>query len=407
MADSSGYLDRARSYWRYSPGGTGKVDSVSLAEKPDAEFLSIWRHEKRVRRITVWEEEYFLRFFSEQARGRDVLSFGCGLGYSELDLLDAGARVTFADIVPSCVACAERICRLTGHSGDSRFLAMDDSADTDFGGPYDIVFAYGSLMHMPEARQQRVLQQMCRALRPGGRIWLMLYTPEFVKSTGSTFDQTAFARHSDPSVDGLDNPWSDWHDDEKLQRIAGPELRITRRETFNENRYVWYQLERTADSAAGDILPLIDLAGREAAQIDDELARGQAVIDFDLASAKADDASVSAGGNGEILVETGENQFHYALVFPKTTTPSAQPNRLIFDAQLDAGGFAIGLLDVAADRFFYNTTFARVGRVRSSRDLSALEWPPVFQVVISNFRPTAPARSTFRLRRLTLLRHEV
>src|SRR5207247_1726292 len=135
------------------------------------------------------------------------------------------------------------------------FMVMDDSARTSFGGPYDVVFAYGSLMHMPEARQATVLARMFDALRPGGMIWLMLYTPRFVESLGVSFDQQVFGRASDPSVGGVDNPWSDWHDDEKLLRLAGPDACILNCEQFNEGRYVWYALGRRADHNSTRVEP--------------------------------------------------------------------------------------------------------------------------------------------------------
>jgi len=83
----------------------------------------------------------------------------------------------------------------------------------------------------------------------------MLYTPEFVRNTGSVFDQREFARRSDPSVGTIDNPWSDWHDDAKLDRLASDFL-VVQKQIFHEDRFVWYGLEKKPAAS-----PFVDLFG--------------------------------------------------------------------------------------------------------------------------------------------------
>lgn len=404
MNEPADYLERARAYWRFAPGGTGKVDGAELLAMPDDSFLGWWHEEKRVRRLLNWEEADFIRYFSEQAAGKDVFSFGCGLAYSELEFLDAGARVTFADIVPTSVACVERLCRLTGHGDRTTFITMGDSADTDFGGPYDMFFAYGSLMHMPAGRQQRVLANMARALRPGGTIRLMLYTPAFVEALGSSFDHSEFGRASDPDVGNLGNPWSDWHDDEKLQRLAGPDLRILQRETYHEDRFVWYTLGRSVDHAETPIRPIVDLPRIERERFEAHTRRGTVAHELTPAAGVPADAIVTREPSGGARVATTVNQFHYALTFPRLSSPPGLvPNRLIVDADVEAGGFSISLLDVYANLIFYTASFNRTGAIRTSRDVSQAGWPAAYRVVVANYCPAGPAPSTFALHRLALL----
>jgi SAM-dependent methyltransferase len=398
------YLTRAKEYWRHAPGGGGKVDTQALLEYSDSDFLTAWNEQKRLRRLAYWEEAEFLRYFTARVPGRHVFSFGCGLGYCELDFLEAGARVTFADIVPTSVACVERLCSLTGHAERSRFIVMDDSATMRFAGPYDFVFAYGVLMHMPESRQAAVLARMFEALKPGGVIWLMVYTPRFVQSVGASFDHAEFGRASDPSVGELDNPWSDWHDDAKLLRLAGSDACILNREEFNEGRYVWYSLGRRSEHGAVAMQPFINLAAVENSRIDANTNQGTVFAEVPLAEATAWDAGVTYRPDAGLHVTTTSNNFHYAVAFPEIVSAHAAdiPNRLVFDADVKAGGFVIGLLDTTENHFFYNCTVWRDGVVRGCRDLAGIEWPDRFQVVISNYQPGAAASSEWLLHRLAL-----
>lgn len=79
-----------------------------------------------------------------------------------------------ADIVASNLKTIERVCSLEGLSG-AEFLYMEDSSETDFGGPYDHIFVRGSLMTMPFALQQKAMANFKKALKPGGQIILNLY----------------------------------------------------------------------------------------------------------------------------------------------------------------------------------------------------------------------------------------
>ncbi len=259
-------------------------------------------------------------------------------------------------------------------------------------------------MHMPEERQAAVLRSMFEALRLGGAIWLMLYTPRFVESVGSAFNQEEFGRASDPSVGELDNPWSDWHDDEKLLRLAGPEAAILNREEFNEGRYVWYGLGRRGEHDPTPVKLFIDLPVIEAARSAQESRDAQFVAEVLLAQAVEKDASAVYRLDGGLDISTTPNNFHYAVEFPEIGLGGTLPNRLLFDAFVERGGFAIGLLDIERNRFFYNCVIWRNGMVRGSRDLGAVEWPDRFQVVISNYQPGTPAASEWRLDRIAFYR---
>ena len=403
-SETDSYLARAKAYWRHAPGGGGKVDTSELVRYSDEAFLRTWDEQKRLKRLTYWEDAEFVRYFAGRVRDRDVFSFGCGLGYSELDFLEAGARVTFGDIVPSNVASVERLCALRGYTHRSRFLYMDDSAKTSFGGPYDFIFSDGVLMHMPEEREAAVLKGMFDALRPKGVIWLMVYTPRFVESVGSPLNQVEFGRASDPSVGDLENPWSDWHDDDKLLRLAGPEACILNREEFNEGRYIWYALGRRREHTSTTIRPFVDLPALEAARIVSETRQDRLFAEIPLQQATAWEAIATYRPGDGLNVTTTVNNFHYAVAFPEVVRQSSSsvPDRLIFHACVSRGGFAIGLLNTVTNEFFYTCTIWRTGSIHGSRNLSTVRWPERFQVVVSNYQPGNPGSSEWQLSRIAL-----
>ena len=226
----------------------------------------------------------------------------------------------------------------------------------------------------------------------------------FVESVGSSFNQVEFARASDPSVGALNNPWSDWHDDAKLLRLAGPEVCIVNREEFNEGRYVWYALGRRAEHRVANVRPFIGLGEIEARRVAAEAEHGSTIANIPLNQATPCAATVTYAGESGLHVSTTVNNFHYAIVFPEIVRDETRPipNRLIFEGNIARGGFAIGLLDPAENCFFYNCTIWRDGVVRGSRDLGDVQWPKRFQVVVSNYQPGLPAASEWRLSRIAL-----
>jgi SAM-dependent methyltransferase len=384
------FIAEAKTYWRFVPGGEGKIDTLALLDRSNDDFLDVWRRNKTSRRQTYWEESHFIAHFARMAEGKKVLSFGCGLAYSETEFLDRGAFVTFADIVSTNIDCVRRLCRLLGYDRTS-FMLMDDSSKHPLGGPYDYIFAYGSLMCMPEEDQARTLRNFAKALAPGGMVLLMLYTPEFVKSSQSSFDNRIFARAADESVGSLHCPWSDWHDDEKIQRLA-PDFTIIHSQLWNEDRYVWYCLTKKDGSSAPAATPFIDLArAEEAGKV--ELSRTP------LQQFEVCDASAALSDDGSLRVTTFPNNFHYAVAFPQMG-PISEPATLVIEIDVVTGGASVGLLDVATDHFVMSKAITQKGRRQYYVDLDSI---PTGRLIVSNFRPQHESASEFVIHALRLL----
>jgi glycosyltransferase involved in cell wall biosynthesis/SAM-dependent methyltransferase len=103
--------------------------------------------------------------------GKDVLEIGCGTGVHARLLAEAGARVTAIDLTPTAVELTRR--RLELHGLDARVLEADAERLPFADGSFDFAWSWGVIHH--SADTERVVAEIARVLRPGGRVALMVY----------------------------------------------------------------------------------------------------------------------------------------------------------------------------------------------------------------------------------------
>lgn len=107
----------------------------------------------------------------DELRGRDVLEVGCGTGVHARLLASAGARVTAVDLTPTAVRLTRRRLALAGLDADVREADAESLPFAD--GSFDFVWSWGVIHH--SERTDRVVAEIARVLRPGGRVALMVY----------------------------------------------------------------------------------------------------------------------------------------------------------------------------------------------------------------------------------------
>ncbi len=103
--------------------------------------------------------------------GKKVLEVGAGMGTDLAQFAKHGALTTDLDLSSGHLAHAERNFRLRGlegefRHGDGENLPFDD-------GTFDLVYSNGVIHHTPNT--SKVVADMFRVLKPGGRVIIMVY----------------------------------------------------------------------------------------------------------------------------------------------------------------------------------------------------------------------------------------
>ncbi|MEQ1929466.1 MAG: class I SAM-dependent methyltransferase [Parvularculaceae bacterium] len=376
---------RAQRYWRFAPSGAGKHDTSDLLGADERALLDEWTDAFRKRFSNYLEEDCFLSVMAGDFRGKRVLSVGSGLGLHEIYYAAQGALMTCCDIVESNLKVIDRVSRRLG----LEVATFAIGPDGEIKGRYDSIFIYGSLMTMPEDRQVALLDACAAALNPGGSLILMLYTWDFARdacgwTSPEHFDPAAFARATDPSVGDEHCPWSDWHDDDKLLRLAPQGFHIRRRQFWQKGWFVWYELSR-------DRAPVTKF-------FDPETFAGIPVFETDVADLEQAHADLTFE-QGSLCVITAENCAGYAALSPPVEMHGS--NAIIIEAEIRYGAFSAGLYDVATEKFF--TANALSQRGVHTHVISVAGAPSPARLIFSNFRES-PARSEFVIRRIIWVR---
>jgi 2-polyprenyl-3-methyl-5-hydroxy-6-metoxy-1,4-benzoquinol methylase len=150
----------------------------SLSEK-EARFHDAWAAGTRLddvpvelalEAITAPENRFILERMGD-LRGKRVLDVGAGLGETSVYFALRGAEVTTVDLSPQMVDFAVRLGRSRGvEIAGVVSPAEDINVERDH---YDFAYMANLLHHVEE--RDRVLEQVCAALKPGG--WIFTWDP--------------------------------------------------------------------------------------------------------------------------------------------------------------------------------------------------------------------------------------
>jgi 2-polyprenyl-3-methyl-5-hydroxy-6-metoxy-1,4-benzoquinol methylase len=117
--------------------------------------------------------EPWLRVTADQS----VLDVGCGVGRWSRLLAGRGAVVSGVDLSPTMVAIASQRAHAAGLSSRCRFL-VQDLAQLDAGGPYDLVLGVTVLQHILDPVSLRVaVARLAKHLARNGRMVLLEAAP--------------------------------------------------------------------------------------------------------------------------------------------------------------------------------------------------------------------------------------
>ncbi|NYE38810.1 SAM-dependent methyltransferase [Nocardioides cavernae] len=110
----------------------------------------------------VWVRATIAELLAELGPGARVLEIGSGGGRDALLLEESGFTVRRTDITPGFVA----LLREQGHACDLLDPLTDDLTSPE--GPYDVVWANASLLHVARPDLATVLARLADVTRPGG-----------------------------------------------------------------------------------------------------------------------------------------------------------------------------------------------------------------------------------------------
>ncbi len=151
-----------------------KQDEIDYVKKTGG-LERVWLNEKPLRGANPRESARLLRDFAaaleflDLPEGARVLDVGCGPGWTSAFLARMGYHVTGLDIAPDMITLAERRAAREGVRERCAFHVADSEA-FDFPPEFDAALAYDTLHHVQ--REDLVLQNCFRALKPGGKIVL-------------------------------------------------------------------------------------------------------------------------------------------------------------------------------------------------------------------------------------------
>lgn len=383
---------KSKSYWRFVPSGKGKHDTENLLSLSDKDIEQEWDEAFISRFSNYPEEDYFLRKMSKEFSGKSILSIGSGFGLHEIYYQTHGANVTCYDIVETNLLAIERICRIKKISPIKTIYQPTEKINNNFGlTKYDVIFVYGSLMTMSEAKQKELIQELLPALHDNGSLLFMLYTWDFVKQTCmiesvDQYETNTFAHKSDPSVGGEHCPWSDWHDEYKLLALFERPAYIYRSTTWNQNQYVWYEVKLGQQ---------LDKANKFF-DVEDMYSSYQEISLLDIQSIEVfSETSITNQYTHKLIIShSGFMDYFARLAIPSNLIKCA--NVVFLELDLREGAFAVGIYDEVKNSFTSSKILHSHGK--QTVVLNFDDNPSGDQFLIfSNFNENQPANAVIEL----------
>jgi SAM-dependent methyltransferase len=102
--------------------------------------------------------------------GKRVVDIGCGIGRYSYGLLQLGAAVTSCDQSDAALRRTAELCR---PFAERSALKRIDLLEWDEPGDFDLAFSFGVVHHT--GNTYLAIENVCRKVRPGGRLFLMIY----------------------------------------------------------------------------------------------------------------------------------------------------------------------------------------------------------------------------------------
>lgn len=164
VATGDAYKDEVQNQWDNDPCGSHYVKGTRPGTLEWYKEAEAYRYGK----YAPWMPE--VMEFSKHA-GERVLEIGGGMGTDLAQFASHGAQVTDVDLSSEHLRLARENFSLRGLNGE--FIHHDAETLPFEDGYFDVVYSNGVIHHTPNTR--KVVKEMFRVLRPGGRVIVMVY----------------------------------------------------------------------------------------------------------------------------------------------------------------------------------------------------------------------------------------
>jgi SAM-dependent methyltransferase len=233
-----------RKKWCEVPAGINTRATTSrLLDVADQLLLSFY---SQARSEATSGEAFSIRgwyhtLYKDILRGKRVLDVGCGFGIDGITFAEAGAQVTFLDIVESNVLIVDRICKLRGIK-NVEFCYLESFASfSHLRDDFDVIWCQGSLINAPFDIIRAETQELLKHLKRNGR-WIELAYP---KSRWERDGRMPFDKWGDETDGGA--PWMEWYDLPKLRAALEPsQFEVVLYFEFHNSDFNWFDLIRTS-----------------------------------------------------------------------------------------------------------------------------------------------------------------
>ena len=224
----------------YSADERARTDE--LTELSDDELLKRWL---AVRRELTTGQQYSHRgwyheLYSNAFRNKKIVDVGCGFAVDTLTFAEAGAHVTFVDLVQSNLEVVRRLAGML-RIDTAQFVHLEDASSLErLEADYDAIVCLGSFHHAPHEMMRAEAQELLKHLKPDGR-WVQLAYPRerWVREGKLPF------RKWGERTDGPGTPWCEWYDVPKLMELLKPaEFEVVLYQEFHGSTFNWFDLKR-------------------------------------------------------------------------------------------------------------------------------------------------------------------
>ena len=226
----------AREYWSNIPKSAGLEpwNSKKLLKLSDIDLIKKFNKERK--RTYIKEERItgYKMILSELKKMKSplIMDYGSGIGFYGLEVLDKirESNVIFCDINESNLGVVNRIAQILKYKERMKtFLVKDEkSNDLHFNRKFDLILSMGVLHHSPFSKE--IINNIKKYLKNNGVFIVMLYNKHYKKrlslKKGISINNKTFGELTDPTRNGLVNPYSEDFDDIKATKLFGNDFEL-------------------------------------------------------------------------------------------------------------------------------------------------------------------------------------